>query len=340
MKNFACQCGHALTFEDSQCAHCAAVLGYEPNTEQLLILKPGKLAHQWLCPKSSSYYFCKNHIDYDNCNWLCRTPNSFCLSCRLTEIVPNLQSEQNLDDWKLMETAKRRLIYSLLKLKLPLKSRAEAPSSGLGFAFLEDQSFGELDKPIFTGHTGGLITLNLAEADELNREWQRVSLGESYRTLLGHFRHESGHYYFDILIADKPILERFRELFGHEGLDYQIALDHYHRNARYLPHDERYISRYAQSHPLEDWAESWAHYLHMTDTMETAVCHDILKVSVMKQDFAQLAQQWMNLSLRLNALNRSMGLSDAYPFSLSDKIIRKLSFIHELISSNALTTSC
>jgi hypothetical protein len=246
---------------------------------------------------------------------------TLCLSCQLTRTIPD--QPENLLRWQRLEAAKRRLVYTLLALDLP--------RDGLTFDFLVPQA----DQPVLTGHARGVITINATEADDEARELARVNLNEPYRTLLGHFRHESGHYYFDQLVAPDP--HEFRHLFGDERQDYAEALQRHHENGP--PPDwleQGFISAYASSHPWEDWAETWAHYLHMVDTLETADAFG-LKVQRLQAEagqqtaFHRLLEGWVPLTLALNSLNRSMGLQDLYPFVLSQAAIDKLRFVHQRI---------
>ena len=186
-----------------------------------------------------------------------------------------------------------------------------------------------------TGHDNGMITINLAEADHVRREITRQYTGELYRTLLGHFRHESGHYYFERLVRESGAIERFRELFGDDRLDYGAALENYYANKATMVRDPAMISHYAQSHPLEDWAEVWAHYLHMVDTLETAGEYNMHQGSTHFDNIDELMLKWSELTIMMNALNRSMGLEDAYPFILSEQTMTKLRFVHGLIYPNS-----
>jgi hypothetical protein len=223
-----------------------------------------------------------------------------------------------------------------------VKSKAEDPDKGLAFRFMEGKS----DQPITTGHDCGTITLNIAEADPAYRERQRQLLDEKYRTPLGHLRHEIGHYYFEQLILESEWQDKFRELFGDERADYQQALErHYDAGP---PHDwqQTHISAYATMHPWEDWAESFAHYLHMVDTLETAQSYGLAVTqpnttgpdetmrakAVDVRTFSALMQGFHALALALNGLNRSMGLQDAYPFAISPAAANKLEFVHDVIA--------
>ena len=232
-----------------------------------------------------------------------------------------------------MESAKRRLIYTLLKLGLPVDNKTRDPVNGLAFAFLEDKRVNPYVEAelVLTGHADGLITVNLAEADDVKREQTRQHFGERQRTLLGHFRHESGHYYYDRLVKNTQHHQAFRNIFGDDTINYEAALSsYYHQMPKHNSH-ANYISAYAQAHPLEDWAESWAHYLHIVDTLETAKEFQMTESAGNLQDIDAWLDDWVDVSVALNALNRSMGLQDAYPFVYTAKIIEKLHFVHQVI---------
>jgi hypothetical protein len=239
-------------------------------------------------------------------------------------------------------------VYSLLCLSLPLRDKGEDPDKGLAFAFLGDPNprFEET-RQVITGHAGGLITLNIAEADDAIREKMRLAMNEPYRTLLGHFRHESGHYYWERLVAHGDGLGPFRELFGDEREDYDRALKRHYEQGVPPNWPQRFISAYASAHPWEDWAETWAHYLHMVDTLETArefgvhvsprppnrqtVDPRITLVGCRPASFDEALENWMPLTCVINSLNRSMGQPDMYPFVLSIPVIEKLKFVHAVI---------
>lgn len=282
-----------------------------------------------------TYRNCRNHIGYGVCNWLVDKADFHerCIACRLNRTIPNLSDPSNLKRWKALEQAKHRLVYSLLRLGLPVISQWDDPDNGLLFDFLEDtRNDREINEGyMVTGHSSGVITINVLEADDVLRESMRTSMNESYRTLLGHFRHESGHYYWRHLFeTNTDALNKFRILFGSESLDYQAALNKYYASGAQSDWWDVFISAYASSHPMEDWAETWAHYLHMTDTLETAV--SIGTIEPPGNDFGSMMSAWMALTIKLNQLNRSMGLPDAYPFVIPEKAREKLSFVHQLLN--------
>ena len=217
---------------------------------------------------------------------------------------------------------------------------------GLAFEFLADAADGP--PAVLTGHNGGVITINLAEADDAERERRRHALGEPYRTLLGHMRHESGHYYWDRLIDGTDRHDEFRARFGDEREDYQAALQRHYANGAPADWQTRFVTAYASAHPWEDWAETWAHYLHMTDTLETAAACGVsirprrsdeptlAKVpstaGTLASPFDRLIASWYPMTYLLNSLNRGLGLADAYPFVLSPPAVEKLRFVHDTIA--------
>ncbi len=329
MIDFECACGQVLFFENTGCLRCARRVAYDPKTRTMGALT----ADENGIPRGEAGPLCLNGVNHNVCNWIVTEPGeTYCLSCRLNETIPNLLDGSRLPWWKQLEHAKRRLLFGLLRLNLPVVGKREA-ENGLAFRFIEDRrsnpDVGE--EFVYTGHSEGVVTINVAEADELRRETARRDNGELYRTLLGHFRHESGHYYFRLLVNNAERFAEFRELFGDERLDYASALQRYYSEPK--SRDPDYISAYAESHPLEDWAEVWAHYLHMIDTLETAGFYGMPQgVRDHREDLGQLLLKWSRLTILLNSLNRSMGMEDAYPFVLSAATVAKLGFIHDLLS--------
>ncbi|RRJ84001.1 zinc-binding metallopeptidase family protein [Aestuariirhabdus litorea] len=340
MRFFNCDCGQTLYFDNTGCLACGQAAGFDPEQLQLLSLTEEGNG-SWRAADGRAFRYCQNHAHFGVCNWLVAadSPALYCRSCELNQIVPQVTEPDRCSSWHILEQAKRRLIYSLLQLGLPVQPRSRY-ANGLAFAFLEDQRINPQvqEEIVSTGHGHGLITINLAEADDVMRETMRVSMGEKYRTLLGHFRHESGHYFFDRLVSGTPWHQAFRELFGDDTLNYADALAHYYSGS--VPSDlsGQFITDYAQSHPLEDWAECWAHYLHMMDGLETAHALELLEQPPLEVPFEENLRRWPELTRILNQLNRSLGLKDAYPFVLSDPVMRKLHLIHRVIDPSSPTT--
>lgn len=334
MKTFRCDCGNPVFFENTHCVACGRLLGFDSEFGAMRALQPAS-GESLAASDGALYRRCGNGRDYQVCNWLiaAETAADLCRACSLNHMIPVVTQPARREWWSNMEAAKRRLLFTLLRLGLPVRSRAEDPLQGLAFAFIEDRRSNPLveEEHVATGHSGGLITINLAEADDVQREHRRVEMGESYRTLLGHLRHESGHYYFELLLRNSARLSEFRELFGDESRDYHAALAAYYANPTQSDWTGNFISAYAQSHPLEDWAESWAHYLHMVDTLETASQFGFASADHLYRDVYEWMPDWESLTVALNALNRSMGLRDAYPFVAGTGALRKLHFVHQVI---------
>lgn len=355
MRLFHCPtCQQRLFFESVTCTRCGHRLVYVPG-EQIItsveIDSTGAGGGERLIPldprlTGRTLRRCQNDREYGVCNWAIEEEGeeAFCRSCRLNKIIPNLNVPRAAEAWRRLESTKRRLLYSLLTLGLPFYSKAEDSPAGLAFAFLADEDEGS--KKHFTGHKDGIITINILEADDATREKMRQELGEAYRTLLGHFRHEVGHYYWDRLIRDGNRLDAYRAVFGDERADYQAALRRHYDNGPPADWAQNFVSAYATMHPWEDWAETWAHYLHMVDSVETAMWHGIVLQpdqpgrpageiiaarTVDFSNFASILGAWLPLTVTLNSLNRGMGLPDLYPFVLSEGAIRKLQFVHKLI---------
>ncbi|AMO24181.1 putative zinc-binding peptidase [Ramlibacter solisilvae] len=353
MKTFHCDvCGHALFFENVRCLRCGSELAFLPDRLALCAIEPEedtalfrRKARDDGDAANAAYRLCINHTEHQACNFAvpASDPNPLCVSCRLTRVLPDLSIPENHVRWYRIEVAKRRLFYTLAKLALVSVNPPAGGRDGPVFEFLADLP----GQQVFTGHAEGLITLNIAEADDEERVRRRVALHEPYRTLLGHLRHESGHYYWDRLIRDEGRIDEFRAVFGDEQQPYGEALDRYYAAGGAEPGwQARHVSAYATSHPWEDWAETWAHYLHMVDLLETAASYNTrLAVPGSKQgiegvidpfdggagEFRALVRQWVPLTLLLNSLNRSLGQDDAYPFALAGQSLEKLRFVHDVI---------
>ena len=349
MKLFECQrCGQLLHFENTRCESCGSQLGYLRARETLSVVESEDDVWRALAEPEKRYRFCAN-AEYGVCNWMVDDiqPSPYCAACRHNQTVPDLSIPENVVRWRKLEFAKHRLIYTLLKLRLPLATKDEDPD-GLAFDFLQPEAAAPdgSEAPVMTGHANGLITINLAEADDPERERIRTEMGEPYRTLLGHFRHEVGHYYWDRLIADTDNLEKFREVFGDERRDYAEALKQNYESGPPANWQQNFVSTYASCHPWEDFAETWAHYFHMVDTLETARAFGLSvrpRVAgggelAAKFDFdphnaaiEPIIDAWVSLTVAANAINRSMGLPDLYPFVLAPAIVTKLTFVHDRI---------
>jgi hypothetical protein len=334
MLAFACPvCARLVTFESVRCLNCASELGYEPQERTIVALAgQGQAGPWWRCANAT----------LAACNWVVREEGELCASCVLTRTRPNDSDAAALGGFASAEGAKRRLLFELIDLELPISAWHEQPG-GLGFDLLSSEH-----EAVTTGHADGLITLDLDETDPAHRERMRVNLDEPYRTVLGHMRHEIGHYYQPILVTPGSADEaRCREIFGDEREDYQQAMDRYYANGAPAGWEQRYVSAYATMHPWEDWAESFAHYLHVHDALQTAAAHGVRVAgpqlastdpapldSAPAQapgEIGAMLQAWIPLTYALNAISRSMGTRDLYPFVLGPEIEAKLAFIDSLV---------
>lgn len=348
MQLFKCShCEQVLYFENTACLRCGKTLGFLPETLTLEALH--REGEHWVVPTrpQSRHRFCAN-AQHSACNWLLPgdDPHDYCRACRHNRTIPNLDDPQRLAAWQKIEVAKRRLFYTLLRLQLPTPAPDSGDPQPLSFDFLDDPPDGP---KVMTGHDNGHITIALSEADDAAREATRLAMGELYRTLLGHFRHESGHYYWDRLVRDAGDAElaRCRALFGDDTRDYAGALQDYYAHGAPADWQAAHVSAYATMHPWEDWAETWAHYLHIVDTLEMAsafgirIAPDVTEDATMEADLSfdphrvadvqRLIDAWLPLTWAINSLNRGMGHADLYPFVIAPPVVEKMGYIHGLV---------
>jgi hypothetical protein len=328
----------SFAFLDWQsCGHCGAELGFRFPTLSFLVGHPDGVEAD-----GETWRYCSNRSW--GCNWLVADSEESgrCFSCRLSRTLPD--RDDTIAWEKLYDTgiAKRRLLVQLAELGLPITPYYEK-EGGLGFDLLSSYS----GRRVMIGHANGIITLDLAETLDAHRESLRVRLGEPYRTMLGHFRHEIGHYYQQVLLGDDAAWDECRALFGDERASYQDAIARHYREGAPADWAESFISEYATMHPWEDFAECFAHYLHITGTLATAANAGVLLdssrvVGILDHDIVPLADyrgvgiermlgDWHWLSLMFNRVNRAMGQRDLYPFELTAPVERKLAFVHGLI---------
>jgi len=343
MNSFTCEvCGPLLFFDNSSCLQCGSVLGFDPD---VMKLRAFTLDGDFLVPAGdavgSRFRSCAN-LAVAACNWVIPAdePDSLCASCRLTTVRPNDTESDAMRAFADAERAKRRLIFQLLGLGLPVRGLDQDPVNGVAFELLSSRG-----RDVTTGHEKGVITLDLSESDDAHREFVRLQLGEPYRTVLGHLRHEIGHYYWPMVVEDGGPLDRYRELFGDERVSYQDELARHYADGPPPDWAMSYVSQYATMHPWEDWAETFAHYLHIRSGLETARSFGLHIADpsatagrVAGSDMAHLSigpliEQWLGTTLALNAMSRSIGQGDLYPFVLEPKVVEKLDFVHRLLVS-------
>ncbi len=358
---FECQCGRPVFFRNDVCLHCQTPLGYDPERVLLRPLEAAEAPDSWRAMPVAGddagvpldvYRRCANHRTPAGCNWLVPIGESqaLCRGCRLVRTVPDVALAGNDSLWAKVEEAKRAVIAQLFALGLPVSSKvSEDIERGVMFDLLRSTDGGP---KVMTGHDDGLITLDVSEADDAYRESVRTRMREPYRTLIGHVRHELGHYYWQRLVEHTEWEAPCRELFGDDRLDYGDALKRYYDCGAPQDWRDSYVSAYATAHPYEDWAETWAHYLHMIDAFGTARSFG-LSPTVAKlefdpfpaealfssganadeadRQFMDMVNGWSELTVAFNQVTRSMGEPDFYPFVLSLRAVRKLHFIHRVI---------
>ena len=369
---YQCQCGRPVFLGNTMCLACKTPLGYVTEKLGVVPIAPAAFVGAepdtytvYDEPEGHAFHRCANFNTPARCNWMVPAPRSgdrasfntdglvsgFCLSCSTTRTIPDMSIEGNDNLWRKLELAKRRLLSQLLVLGLPVVTRHVNPTGGLAFDFLSNLPGGPR---VLTGHEDGIITLNVEEAEDAVRERIRAEMREPYRTLVGHFRHEVGHFYWDQLVIGTPWIDAYRDLFGDERTSYADSLRTHYENGPPVDWASRYVTSYASCHPWEDWAETWAHYLHMADTADTAmsfgvdaanveVSNDLFEPTDLWQPdhpgatkFLEFLNGWVRLTNVLNELSRSMGQPDYYPFVLPRAAVGKLQFIHQVITEQRM----
>lgn len=377
---FRCgRCGHAVFFENVRCGHCDALLGYLPGERCMGAFEaeevpaaadaaaapadtttaappptpatPSASAPRWrrvgeACASAGDQPFtpCANRVQHDICNWMLDPgdPGPLCRSCRLTSVIPDLTVAGNTLRWAAIEAAKRRLMFTLIDHGLDPEPKA-SPTDTKGLAL---QLLGAVPggPPVMTGHAGGTVTINIAEADDVEREATRVAFGEPVRSLLGHLRHEFGHYLQQRWITG-PAAEACRAVFGDEREDYAAALARYHAEGPPADWQQRFVTAYASAHPFEDWAETCAHVLLVSDAVQTAeswglrldgpVARARPKSSRSQPMDRVVIEHWLPVAQFLNAMNRSLGLRDSYPYLMPDAVLQKMALVQRLLADAA-----
>lgn len=347
MRTWTCRCGNRLFIDNLLCLSCHREVGWCPSCRGMVSLEPlpegGYRCGNERC--GAPLLKCRNSTGHEVCNRLVAMgaqgeADAFCDCCRHNVTIPDLSVPGHRQRWAELEAAKRRLFYGLARLGLPYGIGGDDIALPLGFRFMTDElpdaggwrCTGDSDR-IYTGHAGGLITINLKEADEVERERLRVDLNESHRTLIGHFRHEIGHYYWELLVKGRCEAE-CRAVFGdHEALPYGEALERYYRQGPPPDWPQRHVSAYASLHPWEDFAETFALYLDMNAVLDTAD-HFGLDRGEHDGSLSVMLAAYHQVGLAINELNREMGLLDLVPAVVSPVVANKLAFIHDLVGSH------
>ena len=343
MRAFRCpNCGQAVAFEEQQCSTCASTVGFHYPSWQM-VCAPS----QTVTVNGSGWFRCA-HWER-GCNWLTAddSESGRCFADSFVREGPAPDDTEAMSELDSTLKDLRRLIFELMDLGLPIQPYYADPH-GLAFDLLSSKTLG---RPVTTGHANGVITIDLAESLELYRERLRIKLREPYRTMLGHFRHEVGHYYEMLLVQDTPPIDDARAMFGDDREDYQAALQRHYQGQAPVDWQDDYISEYATAHPWEDFAETWAHYLHITGTLATIADSGLVveadrvkwdlpanvnaRESYADATIEDIMADWCVLSGVLNRVNNSMGRDDLYPFIIHPHVVAKLGFIHRVVTTTA-----
>ncbi len=324
MRAFRCRvCDSPLYVENSVCVSCGTSLGYSRAERDIV---PVDGSGRYVDATGLVWHVCRN-LNLSGCTWLARQPDGQCESCDLTRTRPRDSDLEGLKNFRLAEQAKRHLLDELDTLGMPVVGKDADPENGLCFDLLSSA-----EEKVTIGHADGVVTIDLAEGDDVHREKVRDQLDEPYRTMLGHFRHEIGHYYEWQLVRGPALMARCRDLFGDETADYAEAIERHYRDGAPADWQATHLSTYATMHPFEDFAETWAHFLHICDTVETAAAYGLTAVAPGSfSHFRDLVTGvWVPLSTALNMINRSMGREDLYPFVIPLPVLDKLDFVASL----------
>ena len=349
MKFYTCVCDNTLFFENTRCVSCEREVGWCPACRAIRALEPAD-GGRYRCTEPSCAAWlvkCANYTQEDVCNRCVEASGAepdrpqYCDYCRFNATIPDLSVPGNKEKWARIEAAKRRLFYILDVLGLPYGTAAEGFAPPLSFDFKGDgvpkaglwRTMGDEER-VYTGHAGGKITINIREADDAEREKLRVDLGEAQRTLIGHFRHEIGHYFWELLIRGRRE-DEFKRIFGDfENPSYDDALERHYRDGPPADWQTRFVSAYATMHPWEDWAETFAHYLDMASVLETAANIKLIP-PVAWDDFDTMLAYFRRLGIVVNELNRTMGLIDFVPEVITEAVEGKLRAVHAIVRAAA-----
>ena len=319
MQIFHCpDCGKPLYFDNLRC-RCGLEVAFDPDAQTMV----------------TNAATCANRSRID-CNWVAEA-DGLCRSCRMTETVPDLTSDGNLTLWSRAEASKRWMLAGLTRWGW---FGPDDPGDRPRFRMLSEQTRTG-SASIIMGHADGEITINVTEASDAELRRRQEDMGELYRTMLGHMRHETAHFLHIRLSEDPAFVEGFRALFGDERADYGEALERHYEAPR--PADEDHVTSYATAHPHEDWAETLAHLMHLTDMLDSGSAAGLALPggpppgtdAYAIEDTDRLVSGAISLSIAVNHVNRAMDLADLYPFVLAPGVRRKLAFAHGHLRATA-----
>lgn len=340
MRIFNCErCANVVSFDCQRCPTCDASVGYLSEERLIRVLldtsDPVSFA---IAGRTSPVWRCLNSAW--GCNWVvdAGSETPWCRSCRLTRGRPDDARRDAIEAWIVAEAAKRRLVHQLDELALPIEVRSATAPDGLAFDLVHLPGHGGI-----TGHLDGVVTLDLAEVDDRHRDDLRRRLGEPYRTVIGHLRHEIGHHYWGRLVGQSSDMRHFRRLFGDERRDYRTSIERFYTCPTASWDRTQFVSPYAASHPFEDWAETFAHYLHIADATDTAIAHGLVSpprawatqdAAPFRGEFTEMLDMWRPINAAVNAIAESLGSPEVYPFDPAPAVVDKLAFVHKQIGEH------
>jgi hypothetical protein len=342
MNTYVCTCGSRMFFNNTVCTNCGSEVGWCEACRRIAPLSPA--GDRFACgnPKcGQAVVKCHNYAVEAVCNRVfavdpAATPVAadpltgvgLCKACRLNNIVPDMSIPENRHRWEHLELAKRQLLYQLDVLGLSYASDDVGSEKPLRFDFKANTD----EESVLTGHADGLITINIDEADSVERERVRKQMHEPHRSLISHFRHEVGHYYWMTLVAGKCEPECAAVFGDHNAVPYADALEQHYAHGAAPGWQGRFVSAYATAHPWEDFAETWGFYLDMWEVLSTMHHHlPGLAADPKTLPVEALAKTYQQLGVFFNEVNRTMGLKDLVPEVISGEVVKKLAFIHHLI---------
>ncbi|MCB1348691.1 MAG: putative zinc-binding metallopeptidase [Paracoccaceae bacterium] len=312
MRVFPSPTGDSVVFFDNLLSPEQVPVGYDPEARAFVANVP----------------FCSNR-EVIGCNWIATAPGALCESCAMTKLAPDTSVPGAINNWAKTEAAKRWVLVNLRSWQW-----FGPQDTGVRPIF---HMLAEGVDPVVMGHAYGVLTISIAESDPVLNVMRREALAESYRTMIGHLRHELAHMIWWRLSIEPDFLADFRALFGDEEADYRAALDRHYSNGPPEGWRDNFLTAYASAHPHEDWAETTAHLLHLIDIADSAIAVGLSAPDAPDRnwdaygepDAEKLTTIAAELAMKINHVNRSMGLSDLYPFVLHDRARQKLAFVHK-----------
>lgn len=353
MHTFQCTCGGRLFFNNTVCIGCGSEVGWCEACYSVSALTPEGAGYRCANPKcGAAVVKCHNYAAEAVCNRVFAPPvidasastvvaddtatadviapaPPLCKACRTNDVIPDLAIDGNRERWAKLELSKRRLLVELDELQLRYAPEDVHPDERpLRFAFQASTE----EEQVYTGHADGLITINLVETDSVERERMRRAMHEPHRTLIGHYRHEIGHYFWMTLVEGRDEAACIAVFGDHKNPPYGDALKKYYETGPAPNWQSSFVSAYATAHPWEDFAETWGFYLDMWAVV-TTMHHHLPGIAVDPRTLPveAIVRTYQQIGVFFNEVNRTMGLRDLVPEIITPEVVKKLAYIHALI---------